>query len=1268
MIEPVPTHLAKMAVDPENGISHAHEADLNRARFETLYQLSKMYDEPEKAIKDFALEAAVQMTQSTIGYIYFMNEDETVLSIHAWSKGVMPECAIVEPQTEYLVSETGLWGEAARQRRPIITNDYAAPNPYKKGIPEGHVSLKRHMNLPLIDEGKIILIVGVGNKETPYDEEDVQHLTLIMDSMWRLVKQKRLTAALQESEARYRAIFTQAANAIALTDVETGKIVAFNQQMHDMLGYTRAEFAQLEIADLEALESSSAIAAHIQKILHTGKDIFETCHRTKQGDIRDILINAQLTWINEKPLIQTVLVDITEQKQAKRLLHIQKDLAVKLGLSTSLPDMLDTLLTVIIGWDKDLDCGAVYLFDEQTGKPYLAQAKGFNPEAVPENPATLADICMCKAEFRLPVYYEARPIAELVFGSNERGEISKTVQNILPMLASQIGGPIAHARSQDALRASQQRYADLVDTIDGIVWQADALTFQFQFVSKPVEQILGYPMERWLNEPTFWVDHIYKADRAWVFPYCIEAVQNLRDYEFECRMVAADGRIVWVHNIVNTISREKRPYLLYGVMIDITKRKQSDETLRQLSRAVEQSPASIVITNTDGIIEYVNPKFTRATGYTKEEAVGQTPAILKSGLTTLTEYQELWQTIGSGKEWRGEFYNKRKNGTYFWESASISPIFGDDNQITHYLGVKEDITEQKLLEKQLRQRNNELTLLNRAGQALGSTLELDQVLAILLNETRHLLQITAGAVWFLDGESGDLVCQQVTGQPMNPLLNLHHPITDDSNIGWVARSGQSLIIVDSDQAETPIFAIEIPHIGFEPHACLLVPLLIQQKTIGVFQVLDAEPGRFTQHECRLIEAMAAYAANAVENAQLHEDLQNQLTRLKETQTRLLQSEKLAAMGELIAGVAHELNNPLTSMVLYSQLLQSKGVDKELVQDLNLLVAQARRASNVVRGLLDFARQRAPERIPTQINDILTGTLDFLTYELRMRNMNVLTQLASDLPFTMADPHQLQQVFFNLINNALHAMDQIPTGGQLTLTTLCTKSQFYADTKNLNSMIRIIIQDNGPGIPPEFITRIFDPFFTTKRAGEGTGLGLSVCHGIITEHEGHIWVESKQQKGTTFFIELPIVNPAPAQQPDAMTEESDQANTQSARRILVVDDEESILIVVSRVLRRQGYYVDGVISGEAALDNMAKASYDLILSDLRMPGMSGAKFFQRAKVIYPDIGSKVIFTTGDIVHNDMQDFLDQIGAPCLTKPFEVVELLTAVRQKIDSKLD
>ncbi len=699
-----------------------------------------------------------------------------------------------------------------------------------------------------------------------------------------------------------------------------------------------------------------------------------------------------------------------------------------------------------------------------------------------------------------------------------------------------------------------------------------------------------------------------------------------------------------------------------AIIRDITERKRAEESLRQLNLAIEQSPVSVMITDTEGVIQYVNPWFSQITGYSAAEVAGQHSRLLKSGRTTAEEYRQLWSTITSGKTWRGEFYNKKKDGSYYWVSAAISPVFDEAGQITHYLAI-ENVTERKVMQDQLRRRNRELQLLNRASQVISSSLDLDKILATMLEETRRLLDVTACSVWLIDAETGELVCEQVT-DPRATIVRGWRLALGQGIAGWVALHGESLIVPNIHDDERHFGGID-EQTGLLIHSILTVPLRVNQNVIGIFQVVDELPDRFTLRDLQLTESLAIVAANAIENARLHKDLQRQLDRLKDAQSRLVQSEKLAAIGELIAGVAHELNNPLASTILYSQLLQAKGVSEEMSRDLDQIVAQARRASAVVRGLLDFARQRPSERSATQVNDVIKSTIELLSYELRKHNITIFDQLAPDLPITMVDPHQLQQLLVNLINNAVQAMDKSQIGDRVTILSEAGKSNFWQENDPQSSpMIRIMIQDNGPGIPPEIQSRIFDPFFTTKGPGEGTGLGLSVCHGIVSEHEGHIWVKSEVGQGTTFFIELPIVAP-PGQGQTSNANIDPQSSTAADEkyRILVIDDEPGVLTVITRILRRKGYLVDGVGNGKAGLEQLTNTTYDLILCDLRMPGMDGSEFYRNAVQKYPKLAHQVIFTTGDTVSANTCRFLEDVKADCLLKPFELADLVSVVREKL-----
>ena len=232
--------------------------------------------------------------------------------------------------------------------------------------------------------------------------------------------------------------------------------------------------------------------------------------------------------------------------------------------------------------------------------------------------------------------------------------------------------------------------------------------------------------------------------------------------------------------------------------------------------------------------------------------------------------------------------------------------------------------------------------------------------------------------------------------------------------------------------------------------------------------------------------------------------------LKTTQAQLIQSEKLSGIGEFIAGVAHELNNPLTSVMGFSELLRQADKDPKHKKYLEMIHKSALRCQKIVQALLSFARRRAPERKPACLNGLVEAAIESLQYQLSTGNIEVVTKLDPQLPLAMVDPHQIQQVILNIINNARQAMEAHQPKGRLNVTT-----------ESQGDFVRVIIQDNGPGIPEENLSKIFDPFFTTKEVGQGTGLGLSLCYGIIKEHRGRIVPRSKPGEGATFVVRLPL---------------------------------------------------------------------------------------------------------------------------------------------------
>ena len=364
--------------------------------------------------------------------------------------------------------------------------------------------------------------------------------------------------------------------------------------------------------------------------------------------------------------------------------------------------------------------------------------------------------------------------------------------------------------------------------------------------------------------------------------------------------------------------------------------------------------------------------------------------------------------------------------------------------------------------------------------------------------------------------------------------------------------------------------------------------------------------------------------------------------------QLVQQEKLAAIGQLVSGVAHELNNPLASVMAFSQLvLGTAGNDAERDEALATIHSEARRAAKIVSNLLTFARQHPPQRTTTSVSSVVASTLDMRRYALAVHGVELEEQLDDSLPAIWADPFQLQQVFLNLIGNAEQALRGWEGHRRIIVTT-----------EERAGRIVVTVRDTGPGISSAEIDRVFNPFYTTKGVGKGTGLGLSVSDGIIREHGGSIRVESSEGAGAAFVVELPIVAPPGAAPAQADTPAQEPSGAR-ALTILVVDDEPAIRSAIVRYFAGLGHVVDAAASGAEAHALIESRKYDTLLLDLRMPDTSGDAIYHELLARDPDLAARVIFLTGDAHSEETQRLLDQSGRASVMKPFSFEELTRVV---------
>ncbi len=355
------------------------------------------------------------------------------------------------------------------------------------------------------------------------------------------------------------------------------------------------------------------------------------------------------------------------------------------------------------------------------------------------------------------------------------------------------------------------------------------------------------------------------------------------------------------------------------------------------------------------------------------------------------------------------------------------------------------------------------------------------------------------------------------------------------------------------------------------------------------------------------------------------------------EAQIRQAEKLAALGELASGVAHEINNPLTAVMGFSEILKGReDLPGEVREKMGIIFEQADRARHIVQHLLSFARQRPPSREAMDLNAVVDEIVEMSRYTLEVRNIRVLADLDPAHPTILGDPHQLKQVLMNLVLNAEQAILGARGEGTITVKTAAEGSEAI-----------LSVQDDGPGIAPEHQGKIFDPFFTTKPVGQGTGLGLSVAYGIVTGHHGRIAVQSKPGEGATFVVTLPAASQEALRQ---TAFPALPASWERSLELLIVDDDRVVGEVTTLLCRELGHRAEVVNDGEEALRRLQGGRYNALIVDLVMPGMSGMELSRRIHLAYPRYAGRMLFITGAIASQDIQVFLAQPGIVSLTKPF------------------
>lgn len=674
------------------------------------------------------------------------------------------------------------------------------------------------------------------------------------------------------------------------------------------------------------------------------------------------------------------------------------------------------------------------------------------------------------------------------------------------------------------------------------------------------------------------------------------------------------------------------------VLKDVTDRNRAE---RMYLRLFENVREGVFISTPEGAFIDFNEAFMRMLGYESRDELMRAD-ITSTFYVNPADRERLRRLLAEhGSVSNYEYALRRRDGQILHVSESSFAARDEAGRIVAFQGFILDVTERRQAEAELRRRNHDLMVLNSIALTLTQPLSLDLVLARALAQLVDLTGGDLGAIFLLDEKAGLLRRHAAVGF-RSEFAEHFPPVPAPAALLEHIRRVRATVF--------PAQGLELPEVFQALQAregCQsshVVVLWSKERVLGGLVVGSRTVREAGAAELNLLSAAGNLIATTIEKTLLYEEARRAYDNLRLTQEQLLQSEKMAAVGQLISGVAHELNNPLTAILGYSQLLSggddvtSRGRDY-----VEKLYRQAQRTHRIVQNLLSFARQHKPERAPVRLNQVIEDTITLREYDLKLNNILLHRSLAPDLPPASGDSHQLQQVMLNILNNAVDAV--LERGG---------RGEIWIETRAADGKLTVEITDSGAGVTDPL--RVFDPFFTTKAVGKGTGLGLSICYGIIKEHGGEIRVRNVPPRGACFTVTLPVM---PAGEEAQVLRELPRA---AWRRILLVDDEEAVLELEREILSPRCDVLCAVRSGAEAVEALETDDYDAVVTDLKMPGeVSGRELHEWIREHRPALASRVVFVVSDAGSPDMREFLDGCGCPVVQKPFKVEELLEALDQ-------
>ena len=976
-----------------------------------------------------------------------------------------------------------------------------------------------------------------------------------------------------------------------------GYFIYVNEAAAKSHGYTKEELLKANLRQLRVQGSKEVFQAQMKEIAEGKDQIYEVEHRCKDGSALPLEIHTRAVEIDGSTVLFSAARDITQRRSTEEALR-DREARYKyifehghvanalVGLDGTIIDANQSAAE-LYGYDKSEIVGKSLLnfFTVESGtKVGDAVAAGLRGEYV--GPIEL-DVVTKQGprKFLFPGGYHTA-----VEGGKEVGFLVSAVD-------------ITQRTSvEEALKQSEERYRTILEEMEDGYFEVD-LAGNFTFVNDAVCRQLGYPREELVgmnNRNITATDDIEKVYKA--FNKVYREGQPIRDFTF--KIVRKDGGVGRGELAVFPLRNEKGDIIGFrGIGRDIGERLQMIEDLRRSEEryrtVLDEMEEAYYELDLSGRLTFFNDALVRKASRSREELMGLEYKSYTPAKDVRRLYEAFSQVYKTGRPLKSiPIQVVKDDGTILSSEDTILPLRNKAGEIIGFRGVSHDVTERlQMMEALRRSEERYRTMLDE------------------MEEAYYEVDFNGNFTFF-----SDALCRQL-GYSRAEIMGMNYKL-------YIPPENAKRVF----EVYNNVFRTGEPHKSFASS---------QIKKDGTRAYTEDSIFPMRDDEGRII-GFRGISRDVTERKQREEER-------KQLEQKAQYASRLASVGELAAGVAHEINNPLTAVIGYAHLLlDRKDIPIDIKRDVEVINEGAQRVAGIVKKLLVFARQAKPERTYVDINEIINNTLELRAYSLRGNNVKVILQLDPDLPMTVADPGQLQQVFLNLIMNAEAEVKQAHGGGKLAIKT-----------EQLGGNIRISFKDNGLGIARENLERVFNPFFTTRKVGQGTGLGLSVCHGIVTEHKGRIWAESQVGRGATFIVELPIM--AESRQLDMPEPVKDETRKVSRARILVVDDELMVRQFVSETLAQEGHEVEVVDSAEVALEQINNKDYQAIMLDIKMPGMSGIELYQHFQKISPALADRVLFITGDIMGTSTMTFLSKTKAPYIIKPFDAKQLTEEVNR-------